>query len=197
LEALISTIPLPEFLDIQADLPEFYRRSLADIGNIGIMCALFLLKKRLTDNFWLNIRDPRIKIPGLIEYTNLNRDSDFKDFSLVYIPQYMPDSDPRYVKPDREIADGYFSYLQILNPELTAGDLIDFKIFRNRHAQPIPRVGFGKRLPPIQSPVAGLWVADTSFYFPEDRTIDQSISLGKRLAQGISSEAEDADLKGR
>jgi protoporphyrinogen oxidase len=185
LDALISTIPLPEFLEIRADLPEPYRRALAEVGNIGIMCALFLLKKPLTDNFWLNIKDPRIEIPGLIEYTNLNPDPAFQGLSLVYIPQYMPETDPRYLQPDSETVGRYFAYLQILNPAFTASDLVDYKIFRNRHAQPVPRMGFSKRLPPIQSPITGLQVADTCFYFPEDRTIDQSIGLGKRLAQGI------------
>jgi len=197
LDALISTIPLPEFLDIPADLPESYRRTLANIGYIGIMCALFLLKKRLTENFWLNIKDPRIKIPGLIEYTNLNRASSFKGLSLIYIPQYMPESDPRYAKPDKDVAEEYSSYLGIINPGLAASDIVDFKIIRARHAQPIPGVGFSKRLPPLKSPVEGLYVADTSFYFPEDRTIDQSISLGKRLAQGISGGAEETRSKGR
>ena len=40
--------------------------------NVGVVCVLLKLKRPFSRNFWMNINDPRIEIPGLIEYTNLN-----------------------------------------------------------------------------------------------------------------------------
>lgn len=39
------------------------------------------------------------------------------------------------------------------------------------------------RLPPVQLPVKGLWVADTSYYCPEDRCISESIDFGRKMAR--------------
>ena len=38
-------------------------------------------------------------------------------------------------------------------------------------------------LPPPKLPVRGLWVADTSYYYPEDRGISESIDFGRKMAQ--------------
>ena len=35
----------------------------------------------------------------------------------------------------------------------------------------------------IPIPVEGLWVADTSYYYPEDRGISESIHFGRQLAK--------------
>jgi len=38
-----------------------------------------------------------------------------------------------------------------------------------------------------QLPVEGLWVADTSYYYPEDRGISESIDFGKKMAKDATS----------
>ena len=46
----------------------------------------------LSKFFWLNVNDPDMGIPGLIEYTNLYPMSE----SVVYVPLYVPHSHPKY-----------------------------------------------------------------------------------------------------
>ena len=60
---------------------------------------------------------------------------------------------------------------------------MDIKVSRYRFAQPVCEPGFLTRLPPVELPVGGLWVADTSYYYPEDRGISESIDFGRRLAK--------------
>ena len=48
---------------------------------------------------------------------------------------------------------------------------------------------FARRLPPISPGVAGLYVADTCYYYPEDRSISESIQLGRKLAR-MAAETE-------
>jgi hypothetical protein len=38
-------------------------------------------------------------------------------------------------------------------------------------------------LPPMRTPIGGLFMADTSYYYPEDRSISESAAVAKRLAQ--------------
>jgi len=42
---------------------------------------------------------------------------------------------------------------------------------------------FLQHLPPAKLPIKGLWVADTSHYYPEDRGISESIGFGRDLAR--------------
>jgi hypothetical protein len=38
-------------------------------------------------------------------------------------------------------------------------------------------------LPPMQTPVAGFLMADTAYYYPEDRSISESLAVGQALAR--------------
>ena len=40
-------------------------------------------------------------------------------------------------------------------------------------------------IPPVQTPVSGLQVADTCFYYPEDRGISESVRYGKMMADAL------------
>jgi hypothetical protein len=40
-------------------------------------------------------------------------------------------------------------------------------------------------LPPMKTPVSGFFMADTSYYYPEDRSISESIATARRLVQAV------------
>ena len=54
---------------------------------------------------------------------------------------------------------------------------------RYDYAQTVCTPGFFEKLPPMQSAIHGLVLADTSHYDPEDRSISESLRLGTRLAE--------------
>ena len=72
-----------------------------------------------------------------------------------------------------------------INPALSAGDLIEARVARLKHAQPVCVPGFAAMIPPVQTPIAGLQVADTCFYYPEDRGIAESVCLGAAMARAV------------
>jgi len=49
-------------------------------------------------------------------------------------------------------------------------------------AQTISPPGFSAMLPPMRTPIGGLFMADTSYYYPEDRSISESAAVARRLA---------------
>ncbi len=59
------------------------------------------------------------------------------------------------------------------------------KVARLRYAQPICEPGFAAKLPPVQTPIKGLQIADTCFYYPEDRGISESVRLAEEMAARI------------
>jgi protoporphyrinogen oxidase len=109
------------------------------------------------------------------------------DSTIIYVPFYLPSDHEKYNEPDIVFTDKVKRYLRKINPDLTEEDFIDVRASRYRLAQPICEPGFLAKLPPASLPINGLWVADTSFYYPEDRGISESIELGRDLARMASA----------
>jgi protoporphyrinogen oxidase len=114
-----------------------------------------------------------------VEYSNLRPLEDH----IVYVPFYMPGEHPKFAEPDQAFLDKVRRYLKKINPELRDEDFIDMHASRYRYAQPICEPGYLDILPPVALPVKGLWVADTSYYYPEDRGISESIAFGRKMAK--------------
>jgi protoporphyrinogen oxidase len=178
-DKVISTVPLPYVPRLIPDLPTPLLDAYRSVRNIAVVCVIAKLKRPVTENFWLNTNDPEMDIPGLVEYTNLRP----LDQHIVYVPFYMPAEHPKYQEPDGVFLEKVRRYLGKINPELGDADFIELRASRYRFAQPICEPGFLDRLPPVELPVKGLWVADTSYYYPEDRGISESIAFGKNMGR--------------
>jgi len=148
--------------------------------------VIIKLDQPVTKNFWLNVNDADMDIPGLVEYSNLMP----LDDHIVYVPFYMPGEHKKYTDGDDVFVDKVIKYLKTINPKLNYKSFIDIKVNRYRYAQPICPPNYLQSLPPIKLPVKGLFVADTSYYYPEDRGISESIKLGRSLGVFISTKEE-------
>ena len=183
-DKVISTIPLPYVPQVMPDLPADIQAKLRSIRNIAVVCVIVKLRKALTENFWLNTNDPEMDIPGIVEYSNLRP----LDDHIVYVPFYMPGEHPKFADENNVFAAKVKSYLIKINPFLTEEDFLDVKVSRYRHAQPICEPGYLSRLPSKRTPIQGLWVADTSYYYPEDRGISESIGFGRSMARDAAND---------
>jgi protoporphyrinogen oxidase len=182
-DAVISTVPTPLVPRLAPDLPAADLARYRAIVNIGVVCVVFRLKRSVSPHFWINISDPRFEIPGIVEFSNLRPTGD----TVVYIPYYMPVTHPKFARSDEFFRTEGFGYLRIINPALGEGDVIACYVGRLRHAQPVCPPGFAAMLPPVQTAIAGLQIADTCFYYPEDRGIAESVRLGKAMAERIAA----------
>lgn len=181
-DAVISTVPTPFISKLVPDLPNDTKAQYDAIRNIGVVCLLFKLKKSVSRNFWVNIVDETIDVPGLIEFSNLRPVDD----TIVYAPYYMPTSQAKWQWSDQQFIDEAFGYIKKVNPAITDVDMVDATVGRLRYAQPVCEPNFYEKLPPIQTPIAGLQIADTCFYYPEDRGIAESIRYGRGMAEAVA-----------
>lgn len=180
-DKVVSTVPLPFVPRLAPDLPEAILARFRALNNIAVVCVIAKLRRRVSENFWVNTNDPDMDIPGIVEYTNLRP----MDAHIVYVPFYLPGEHPKYADPDAVFIEKARRYLMQINPALVEEDFVEIRASRYRHAQPICEPGFLDRLPPRKLPVEGLWVADTSHYYPEDRGISESIGFGRMLAREV------------
>jgi len=180
-DAVIATVPTPLVSALVPDLPEADKARYDAIKNIGVVCLLFKLKRSVTPHFWVNIVEPDIEIPGIIEFSNLRP----LPQTVVYVPYYMPVTQPKWSQPDEAFLKEAFGYIRKINPDIAETDLIDARAGRLCHAQPVCEPNFYEMIPPIQTAIAGLQVADTCYYYPEDRGIAESVRLGRSMARAV------------
>lgn len=181
-ETVISTVPTPLISRMVPDLPTEWKARYDAIHNIGVICVIFKLKRSVSRHFWVNISEEGIDIPGIVEFSNLRR---VGDTTIVYVPYYMPVCKPKFSWPDEMLREEAFSCLQRINPALMSDDIVDVKVGRLKHGQPVCEPGFAAKIPPVQTPIHGLQIADTCFYYPEDRGIAESVRLGRNMARSI------------
>ena len=177
-DKVISTIPIPYIPKLIPNLPSDIIEQFKALKNIAVVCVIVKLRKALTENFWLNTNDPEMDIPGLVEYSNLRPLNDH----VVYVPFYMPGEHPKFADANEVFTDKVKRYLKKINTDLNDDDFIDIRASRYRFAQPICQPSFLDGLPSAKLPVKGLWLADTSYYYPEDRGISESIGFGRKMA---------------
>ena len=103
----------------------------------------------------------------------------------MFVPYYMPVTNKKFSWPDGDLLDEAFECLRRINPMLTNDNIISTKVARLRYGQPICEPGFAAKIPPVQTPIAGLQIADTCYYYPEDRGIAESVRLGTAMAESV------------
>ncbi|MGA7538719.1 MAG: NAD(P)/FAD-dependent oxidoreductase [Steroidobacteraceae bacterium] len=177
-DRVISTIPTPHVSRLVPALPEDWKRKYDAIPNIGVVCAMFRLKRSVTPHFWVNISDARIDIPGIIEFSRLRPLPD----TVVCVPYYMPQTHPKWARDDDFFIAEAFGYLRMINPVLCRDDIVATRIGRLRHAQPVCAPRFLETIPEVVTPIEGLQIADTCYYYPEDRGISESARLARTMA---------------
>ncbi|MBE0557481.1 MAG: FAD-dependent oxidoreductase, partial [Proteobacteria bacterium] len=188
-DAVVSTVPLPAMLRLlPSSLEGPYWTQLKNIESIGVLCVFLRLTRPLTQYFWTNISDPGIDLAGVVEYTNLNPLPHLGGDSVVYLPQYLPSTAEKFRAADEEIIREYLGYLSKISPSFSPTDVRQAFVFRDKYAQPICEIGFTKDIPDIRTPLEGFYLTDSSQLHPDDRTISNSLALGRRAAAALMAQ---------
>ena len=100
---------------------------------------------------------------------------------FVYLSKYMEPDHPYFTMPDDEII-----AIVPAPPEAhQSGRSIrswvkNTWVFRERAAQPIIPMRYSERIPALRTPLARLYLANTTQIYPEDRGTNYSVRLGER-----------------
>jgi protoporphyrinogen oxidase len=182
-DTVISTVPIQYVPRLSKDLPADFLARIEQIKNIPVACVILKLKQPVSENFWMNINDDAIAIPGVIEYSNLTRTNP----TILYAPFYMPKTHPKWQHTNDQLIDEVIGYLSKLNPAFRPDWVLARHCHRYEFAQTICPPGFYDMLPAMTTPLRGLYMADTSYYYPEDRSINESIHTAQDLVRAANA----------
>ena len=188
-DSVLVTVPIPHAVDLFAGFDGAYFDNLRSLDYIHVLAMVLRLDRRFTKYFWTNVSDPRIDLPGLIEYTNLNPCRELGGDAVMYLPQYLSSSHPFWTASDEALSTTFCGYLKLIRPEFSQEWIRRSWVFRTRFAQPICETGFSRRIPSIQTPVPNLYLTDSYQLHPHDRTISNSTHLGREASRRILAAA--------
>jgi protoporphyrinogen oxidase len=126
---------------------------------------------------------------AVIEHTNMIPPSQYQGAHLLYLARYLDTAEPFYRAPDAEVLAAYYQALKEVCPAFDPSLVEKAHVMRADYTQPIVTTGYGSRLPPMRLETRGLYLANMTQIFPEDRGMAYSVGLGARVASLVMEDA--------
>lgn len=186
LDRVIATVPSFVFVDIVPDLPGGYVDQLRQIQYQTCLCLVLKMKRSLSRIYWLNISDPAFPFVGAIEHTNLIPADGYNGKHILYLTHYVSRSDPLYSSSAEELLMRYAPSLKKINPAFDLEWVEAMWLYREDAAQPVITCGYSRRLPSFETPVDGLYLANTTQIYPQDRGMNYSVRLGRVASELVT-----------
>lgn len=185
-DKIIVTLSVQMFTKIARDLPDEYVSKMSQLKSLGATNMILRLKKSFfPDNtYWLSVADPTSPIMAIVEHTNYMDKKHYNGEHLVYLGKYLETSDPNFSKTKEELLKIYHPFLKKINSAYEK-DLIDYRLFKAPFAQPIIPTNYSVMIPPLQTPLKNVYIANMQQVYPWDRGTNYAVELGEKAAQLI------------
>ena len=184
-DAVLATTPSPIFFRLVPPMPEEYRSRLERARYMSAVLIVLVLDRPLSHVYWLNVADRSIPFVGVIEHTNLIGPEHYGGKHIVYLSNYLTRDDPLYRMGHDELLDEYLPHLKKINPDFELDWIETSYHHRVDGAQPVIGVDYSQHIPDHQTPFPGVYLANTTQIYPEDRGTNYSVRMGRRVARRI------------
>jgi protoporphyrinogen oxidase len=183
----IVTLPSTLFIKIAPQLPYGYIQALSKLKGLGAINLVLRLKKPFfKDNtYWLNVCDRDIPLTAIVEHTNFMDEKYYNKEHLVYLGNYVPLNHPFMKMNKNELLRTYDPFLRRINKNYQS-EIIDCHLFSVPFAQPIIPVNYSDLVPPPQTPLKNVYLANIQQVYPWDRGTNYAVELGEKAADLIT-----------
>lgn len=187
-DAVIATVPSYVFNNLIPELPHDYRNQLGKATYLAAVLAVLVLDRQLTSTYWMYVGDRTMPFLGVIEHTNMVSHEHYGGNHIIYLGNYLDQDDPAYGLSETELLDFYLPSLKRLNPDFNASWIKEYHYHREQAAQPVVTRAYSDQIPSHRTPIAGLYLANTTQIYPEDRGTNYSVRLGNQVADQVVKE---------
>jgi protoporphyrinogen oxidase len=188
-EQVVATCSPQEMLRLAPDLASDYAAKLAGLRSTGAVVLILALKRRLTDgHYWINLpKGEEFPFMGLVEHTNYISLEHYGGDHLVYCGDYLPPDHPYFDTSKERLLEAYLPGLVKINPDFRLDWVRASWMFAEKYAQPVPTLNHSRNVPPLKTPIPGLWMANMSQVYPWDRGSNYAVEMGRRVAREMVS----------
>ncbi len=184
-DRVISTLATRLTCRLVPALPGDYRARYDWGQAYGAQCLILSLDRQLTDSYWINPCDSGYPFTSLVEHTNFRSPSEYGGRHLIYLGNYRPMDAPLFKLSKEEIIQEFMPYLKRIHPAFSAGWIRESWLFNAPFAQPVVTTAYREHIPPLRTPLNGLWVANMFQVYPHDRGQNYSFALADQLVSEL------------
>lgn len=166
------------------NLPAAYLERLNRLRSMGAVVMTLALTRPLTDGlYWVNMPKDRFPFLALVEHTNFIEPDYYGGDRLVYLGDYRTPDHEYFRLSHEELLRRFLPALQQVNPAFEPTWVRKSWLHREPYAQPIAPVNHSRHIPPLRTPLPGLFWASMSQVYPWDRGTNFAVELGQRVAR--------------
>jgi protoporphyrinogen oxidase len=177
-DRVLATVPGDVFAALTG-LPE------PPIEYFAALCLLLELERPFSDFYWTNVADRDLPFVGLIEHTNFVEPEHYDGRRFLYVANYLEHGHELLSLDADAVLERYTPGLRKVNPAFDRAWIRNLWLHREPAAQPIVTVGYHERIPPLRTSVPGLFLANTTQVYPEDRGTNYAVRLGDDAAREV------------
>jgi protoporphyrinogen oxidase len=183
-DRVISTLPTRLTCRLIPALPPEYHARYDWGQAYGAHCLILSLDRQLTEScYWINICDRGYPFMAIVEHTNFRSPTEYGGRHLVYLGNYRAMDDPLFTMSKEEVQAAFIPHLQRIIPTFQPEWIQECWMFQAPFAQPIVTTEYREHIPPLDTPLEGLWVANMFQVYPHDRGQNYSLELAERLVK--------------
>ncbi len=182
---LITCAPsiIKQMLDVKTAGIE---KSVNSIDYHGSIALVMSLKKSLGDIYWLNVADRQSPFVAVVEHTNFIPKQNYNGNVIVYLGKYLSVEDSLYKLSKEETKDRFFSYLKHVNSLFDEKNVLEWVLIKEPFTQPVIPINYSEIKMDYRCAVKGLYFANMSMVYPEDRGMSYSVKIGNEVAEEIN-----------
>jgi protoporphyrinogen oxidase len=164
-------------------LPPDYLAGLQRLPYMGAVVAVLALDRQLMRSvYWLSMDKREFPFLACVEHTNFMGPSHYGGDRLVYLGDYLPPGHRLFALSEDEILAEWLPPLGRINPAFEPAWIRRSWLFKTGYAQPVVPLGFSKHIPPLATPIPGLYLASMSQVYPWDRGTNYAVEIGRQVA---------------
>lgn len=184
---LVSTSP-GLLSKLVPSLPESYHADLLDLKSLGAVVLTLSLHSQLSKDgyYWYNIpKDQGFPFLAVVEHTNYLSPDYFGGDHIIYCGDYRDPDHEYFSLSKEELLEIFLPPLKKINPDFNPDWVKKSWLYRAKYAQPVPGLNQSSKIPPIETPLSGLYFASMSQVYPWDRGTNFAVEIGRRAAELI------------
>jgi protoporphyrinogen oxidase len=192
-DACLATTSPALLSKLAPTLPPDYLGQLLELKSMGaVVLTLALTRPFMPDEltYWLNIpantpdkSTSEYPFLALVEHTNYIDRQHYGGDHILYCGDYITPDHPYMTMSKEELQAIFVAALPKINPAFQPNWIRQSWLFREKYAQPVPLLNHSQAIPPIQTPIPGLYFASMSQVYPWDRGTNYAVEIGRRAAR--------------
>lgn len=181
---VIATTPSGVFAQLINDpaATTEYKTQLTSIDYLGAVLVVFSSEQSLNPYYWVNVNDLNSPFLAFIEHTHLIDRSEYNGRHVYYLGTYVPHDNDLFTLSDDRVKERFFGQLKKMFPDFDQLQNHEERVFRFRYAQHVVDPQYEQKIPNYATPVDGVYLANFSQIFPEDRGTNYAVREGRKIA---------------